>query len=119
MSKGRAMNEFSLHILELCKVRRTLAQLDAIVDADPRHTRKTIQNLQASGKLRNVAPPRPNGKRAREAVYLHSDVADAEDLKRTAPKPIKSGTGKPRGDALGWHIGADLANAWGIGRPAP
>ena len=129
---GRPESKLSARIPGFCDVPRTMAQIDAYVGGNPSIdkylTRKTVENLVKRRKLVNIAQPSPGRVRPKEGLYLDARVHDrcasatpAEAAKPAAsdkPQPAPAAKRADRTLVLGWHIGADLAKAWGIGRPA-
>jgi len=105
----------------MCKQRKTMAELINEFPSEPDRVRKAVENLHQSGRLVNVAPPRPGLKRAREAVYLCEEFVDLGKLKEQALETLQTRPSRVVGNrmqALGWQIGIDLASAWGIKGPA-
>jgi hypothetical protein len=130
---GRPESKLSARIPGFCDVPRTMAQIYAYVGGGPAkdkyRTRKTVESLVKRRKLVNIAQPLPGRVRPKEGLYLdarvHAGCASAAPAKaakpaaRDKPQPAPGAKRADRTPVLGWHIGADLAKAWGIRRPAP
>lgn len=121
--------KLSTYITYFCSAPRSMTEIVAHVGGDPDveqpRTRKTVENMVRHGKLVNIAQPAPGRIRARDGLYIAANLhARTSAMPDKAAEPAareklqRAAKRADRTPSLGWHIGADLAKAWGIGRPA-